>query len=327
MPIKKRGLLRYCPACNVELDAVNFYTSQNPHHNGYLPFCKKHCEEFYQSYLSQTGSTSTALWYTCAEVGIPFVTSVYKQVEQKKNEKIQAYKEEVNPATGKKRTDKQVKDYIDNYKVFAFYIDTLRKTNCGLNDWSTFLSGTDTDFKDINNNVKSFDVIESEKAQYILDWGQQDNLEDYQFLDACFSKYTKGVEFVNAQQEDLYRDLCRDRLLLRKITDGRYNGSETLDGVQKRIDRLMSTLKVNEFESNRPKTLSEQLIFNKISQIEETKPADFYKDYNKYRDISKIRHYMKDMVLRPLKNCLVGSRDFNVDIDNIEQYDLNDEAG
>ena len=326
MPSKKTILLRYCPCCNTELEASNFFTSQNPHHNGYLPYCKNHCNEFYKEYLLKTKSTTSALWYTCAEVGIPFVTEIFRSCEDKKNQRVRTYMEETDENGKKKHNDRQVKDYIENYKFFSYYVDALRKTNSGLNDWSSFYSGTDSDYKDIKGNSKSFDIIEAEKEQYLLNWGKQDNIDDYNFLDACFAKYTKGVEFVNAQQEDLYRDLCRDRLLLRKISDGRYNGSETLDGIQKRIERLMSTLKVNEFESNKPKTLSEQLIFEKIRQIEETKPADLYKDYNKYRDISKLRRYEQDMVYRPLKNDLLGSRDFDIDIDHIDKYDMNDDS-
>jgi hypothetical protein len=184
------------------------------------------------------------------------------------------------------------------------------------------MSGTDVDYKDINGLVKSNEVIEAEKQQYIMNWGNQDCIEDYQFLDNCFEKYTKGIEFTNSQQEDLYRDLCRDRLLLRKINDGRYNGDETIDKVQTRIGRLMSTLRVDEFENNKPKTISEQLLFQKIAQIEETEPADFYKDYEKYRDISKLRKYEQDMVYRPLKNDLLGARDFNVNLDDLDQYKI-----
>ena len=323
MPSRKTNILRYCPMCNCELEASNFFTSKNPHHNGYLLYCKDHCNKIFKDYLAQTKQVSSAMWFTCAEVGVPFVSEIFKGYEKSKNDKIEQRKKEINPENGKpKYSVRQIKDFIDNYKDFSYYVDALRKTNSGVEDWSTFMSGTDIDFKDIKGIIKSGEVIEAEKQQYLLNWGQQDNIEDYQFLDNCFEKYTKGVEFTNSQQEDLYRDLCRDRLLLRKINDGRYNGDETIDKVQTRIGRLMSTLKVDEFENNKPKTISEQLLFQKIAQIEETKPADLYKDYEKYRDVSKLRKYEQDMVYRPLKNDLLGTRDFNVSLDDIEQYKI-----
>jgi hypothetical protein len=54
------------------------------------------------------------------------------------------------------------------------------------------------------------------------------------------------------------------------------------DNISKRIERTMSKLKVDEFESNKPKTISEQMLFAKIAQIEQTKPADLYKEPKKY---------------------------------------------
>ena len=69
---------------------------------------------------------------------------------------------------------------------------------------------------------------------------------------------------------------------MRKINDGNYKGDENLDTIGKRVERIMAKLKVDEFESNKPKSLSDQLIFSKIAQIEETKPADLYKEPKKY---------------------------------------------
>ena len=145
-------------------------------------------------------------------------------------------------------------------------------------------------------------------------------MSDYDFLEKTFERYTNGVEFINAQQEDLYRDLCRDRLSLRKINDGNYKGDENLDTIGKRVERIMAKLKVDEFESNKPKSLSDQLMFSKIAQIEETKPADLYKEPKKYCDFNHYKEYDEKLVYRPLGNTLAGHRDFNISMDDIERY-------
>ena len=103
-------------------------------------------------------------------------------------------------------------------------------------------------------------------------------------------------------------------------TDGNYQGNETLEVIGKRVERIMSTLKVDEFESNKPKTISEQLMFSKIAQIEETKPADLYKEPNKYCDFNHYKEYDEKLIYRPLGNTLAGHRDFNISIDDIERY-------
>jgi hypothetical protein len=324
MAIKRTNMLRYCPMCNTEIEASNFYQSMNPHHNGYLLYCKDHCDAINKEYKEKTEDQEAALWYTCAELGVPFVLDVYKKFVENKENKIETRTKEIDTKNGKlKYSSMDMMKFINDYKDFAFYYDLLKnKMSPGTNDWSTFYSGTDVSWQNVSKNIQDLDVKQSDIESYVLNWGKQDTPEDYKFLDNIFSKYTQGVEFVNSQQEDLYRDLCRDRLLLRKINDGRYKGDENIDKIQQRIARTMSILKVDQFEDNKPNTLSEQLIFNKIAQIEQTKPADLYKEPEKYKDFNKIRQYEKDMVLRPLLNTLLGHKDFDIDIDDVNRYNL-----
>ena len=110
--------------------------------------------------------------------------------------------------------------------------------------------------------------------------------------------------------------------MLRKINDNRYNGDETIDKVQNRISKTMSTLKLDQFESNRPKTLSEQSLFEKIRLCDENNVKDIYSEPSKYYDLNKVQYYNEKFSLRPLANMLVGNRDFSVNLEDIEQYDL-----
>ena len=250
-----------------------------------------------------------------------FVNDIFKKYEENKQAKINKMKSEINPATGRnKYTPKDIEKFINNYKDLSFYMDLLRKTNEGVNDWSSFRSGTDVDYKDVTNNNASLDVVEAEKKQYIQEWGLQDNIEDYQFLDAVFREYTNGVEFENFAQKDLYRDLCLARLEKRKAEQGKIDTDITK--IQARILTLMNKLKLDEFESTKPKSLSEQLMFAKIAQIEMFKPADLYKEPIKYKDFNKVKKYYQDICLRPLKNTLAGTRDFDIDVDNLQDYQL-----
>ena len=52
MATTKRNLKRFCPMCNYEIDAGNFFISKNPHHGGYLLYCKDHCNQIYKEHLS-----------------------------------------------------------------------------------------------------------------------------------------------------------------------------------------------------------------------------------------------------------------------------------
>ena len=282
-----------------------FFSSWSPFHsNGKLAYCKECCNKMFQYYLDETKSAKTALYYTLMKIDIPFIKSIYEIVNDRS----------LSGDKNGKRTPINV----------GTYVNELRRYSKNKEIWADF-SATDVDITEVDAKIQTAEIKQKEMKQWEIDWGIQDEVCDYEFLNDTFNRYTKGVEFVNPQQEDLYRDLCRDRLLLRKINDNRYNGDETIDKVQNRISKTMATLKVDQFESNKPKTASEQSFFAKIAQIEQTKPADLYKEPKKYKDFNKLRQYEEDMVLRPLLNTLCGHRDFDINIEDAERYNLDDD--
>jgi hypothetical protein len=248
-----------------------------------------------------------AVYYTCQKIDIPFITELFEGI-------LKEYKD-----------TKSAKEYIDMTKRYmSVYITNYNKASVKYKDKTDF-TFSDADMGTIDVKIESREKAKEELDNFKLDWGIQEEAEDYIFLNNTFKKYTKGVEFVNSQQEDLYRDLCRDRLYLRKINDKKYNGDETIDKIQSRIAKTMTTLKVDQFDSNKPKTPSEESFFAKIAQIEMTKPADLYKEPKKYKDFNKLEKYERDMVLRPLLNTLCNQRDFSIDIDDVEKYNMDEE--
>lgn len=93
--------------------------------------------------------------------------------------------------------------------------------------------------------------------------------------------------------------------------------------VQTRLNTLMKTLKIDNFEAVQKRTLSEQSFIEKIKVMEETKPIDLYrKSDENYEDYTKRKKYYTDLVLRPLCNTLAGHKDFNIDMSDLEQYNL-----
>ena len=281
--------------CLGDIRESEFYTSWSKFSDGKVPYCKNCVGKIYQYYLEETGTEKTALYFTLMKLDIPFIEEIFNIVSKKATFNV------------------------------GTYIGELQKKTQNKEIWCDF-SATDTELSKTESVVKTIAERKKELDDLEKTWGKQDCIEDYDFLEETFRRYTQGVDFVNPQQEDLYKDLCRDRLLLRKINDNRYSGEESLDKVQNRISKTMAILKLDQFEENKTKTISEQLMFTKIAQIEQTKPADLYKEPKKYRDFNKIKMYYKDLVLRPLLNTLVGSKDFNIDIDDVGKYNLDEES-
>lgn len=277
--------------CSGDIIETEFYNSWSNFSDGKVPYCKKCLQKIFEYYKNETNSEKTAAYFTLMKIDTPLIEEIFDSVVNKKGS--------FNLST---------------------YMAELQKRDSNKDIWQDF-SGTDVELKDISE-VKT--IAERKKEINALEkkWGIQDCIEDYDFLEETFNRYTQGVEFVNSQQEDLYKDLCRDRLLLRKINDNRYNGDETIDKVQNRISKTMSTLKLDQFESNRPKTLSEQSLFEKIRLCDENNVKDIYSEPSKYYDLNKVQYYNEKFSLRPLANMLVGNRDFSVNLEDIEQYDL-----
>ena len=296
----KSSVMCMCIKDGREYPSDRFYEHKNLEifPKGYVPYCKDCCNDMLQYYLKKTGTIEASMWYVCALLDIPFIKRVFEKTQ------------ELNRDTDK---------FIETYYNLLWGSKSMKKA---LDTWESF-SDSDVGFEEISGVTKTDESIKAQIEKLELDWGYQESEEDYKFLIYMYEKYTKGVTIENPQQEDLYRDLCLARLEKRKAEQGKIDTDITK--IQGRILTLMNKLKLDEFESTKPKTVSEQLIFAKIAQIEQTKPADLYKEPNKYKDYSKLRKYMKDLVLRPALNTLVGNKDFNLNLDDVESYNIEDE--
>lgn len=282
----KRDNIRMCSGYNApllnclgEVKESDFYNTWSKFTNGKTTYCKKCIDKMYNYYLKETGSPKSALYFTLMKIDIPFIEDVYNSVVNKKGE---------------------------NFNI-NFYINAINAKQSNKEVWTDF--SVSDELKDADKTIKS--VAEKRQELNMLEkkWGIQDSEDDYDFLEETFKRYTNGVDFNNPQQEDLYKDLCRDRLLLRKINDNRYGGEETIDKVQNRISKTMSTLKLDQFEKQRDKSDIEKILEKQIWEIENTEPAEVV-DPNEYKDFLNIESDWGNHILRAMRNILSGSKDY-----------------
>ncbi len=292
----KTSVMCTCVRDGREYPSDRFYEHKNTEifPKGYVTYCKACCNDLLKYYLQKTGTLEASMWYVCALLDFPFIKRVF-EMAQKKNTNTDNFVETYyNLLWG----DKSIKKALDNWESFA---------------------DSDVSFEEIKTNVKDIEGIKAQKEDLELKWGIQECEEDYQYLEYLYQRYTQNG-ITNPYQEDLYRDLCLARLEKRKIEQEK--SSSDITKTQARILTLMNKLGLDDFEQSKPKSLSEQLIFAKIAQIEMTKPADLYKEPTKYKDFNKVRKYYKDICLRALKNTLAGTRDFDINMDNLSDYNL-----
>lgn len=292
----KTSVMCTCVRDGREYPSDRFYEHKNTEifPKGYVTYCKACCNDLLKYYLQKTGTLEASMWYVCALLDFPFIKRVF-EMAQKKNTNTDNFVETYyNLLWG----DKSIKKALDNWESFA---------------------DSDVSFEEIKTTVKDIEGIKAQKEDLELKWGIQECEEDYQYLEYLYQRYTQNV-ITNPYQEDLYRDLCLARLEKRRIEQEK--SSSDITKTQARILTLMNKLGLDDFEQSKPKSLSEQLIFAKIAQIEMTKPADLYKEPTKYKDFNKVRKYYKDICLRALKNTLAGTRDFDINMDNLSDYNL-----
>lgn len=295
----KSSVMCMCIKDGREYPSDRFYEHKNLEifPKGYVPYCKDCCNDMLQYYLKKTGTIEASMWYVCALLDIPFIKRVFEKTQ------------ELNRDTDK---------FVETYYNLLWGNRSMKKA---LDTWESF-SDSDVGFEEISTTVKDVEAIKIQKDTLELKWGLQESEEDYQYLEYLYDRYTQGV-IKNPYQEDLYRDLCLARLEKRKIEQNK--SSSDITKTQARILTLMNKLGIDDFEASKPKSLSEQLMFAKIAQIEMTKPCDLYKEPTKYKDFNKVKKYYKDICLRALKNTLAGTRDFDIDMTNLSDYNLETE--
>ena len=264
--------------CVGDVIETEFYNSWSNFSDGKVPYCKKCLQKIFEYYKNETNSEKTAAYFTLMKIDTPLIDEIFNSVVNKKGS--------FNLST---------------------YMSELQKRDSNKDIWQDF-SGTDIELKDISE-VKTIAERKKELDELEKKWGLQDCIEDYDFLEETFNRYTNNIKFVNPQQEDLYKDLCRDRLLLRKINDNRYGGEETIDKVQNRISKTMSTLKLDQFEKQVEKSEIEKILEKQIWEIENTEPAEVVNP-DEYKDFLNIESEWGNHILRAVKNLIVGSKDY-----------------
>ena len=151
----------YCIGCGRMYPISNFYKSPNPlHYNKVLPYCKDCCNEMVHKYIKRYGNLESAVWISCATLGVPFVKSIFLGLEDKI-----------------RQTDKIGKKY--NY--MGNYMRVMNTQKKKSDHWEDF-ADTDVSFGDIETVKKHEESIKNSMQKFVLDWGHHE-VDDYQYLE------------------------------------------------------------------------------------------------------------------------------------------------
>lgn len=280
----------YCIRCNRMLSVDQFYKSVNPlHTSGYLPYCKSCGHEIVQFYIKKYNTLQMAIYLACAEMGVPFIKSVYDQFEEMCN------------------------GYNKVRNFFGNYVRLLRtnQTKAQEERWKDF-GGTDMDMKEIRNSVKSMVSIEAQLQELEIAWGTQYNSEQLAYLEYKFTTYTDSLS-MTPFQETTYRNLCKAELDIYENND--------LDNAIKRQTQFAKLLGIDAFDKQQQRSLTERILEAEIELVEQKEPAEYFEDKGLYNDFRGLKRSYILELLRPLKNLITGSKEYNVDAENMGYFE------
>lgn len=271
----------YCISHKVSLPSEDFYKSANPLHDGFTPYCKRCTQKIYDDYFKRFKDIETALWYTCSELGVPFIRSVYEQL--------------LGRIKG-----------VKNPSFIGIYMALLNSQRRSTVKWDTF-ADTDVPLGEINN-LQDIELSRQEQIHELkMTWGDDLEIDDITFLEWRFTTYTKDMELTE-YQASRYRDLCSCELKIKKDIDTQQN--------IKLKAMIAKELGIDQFTVNKEKTDVEKLLENDIFMMEKYEPAEYYADKDLYSDFVGIHKYWIKWVLRPIKNLVIGSKDYEIKEDS-----------
>lgn len=282
----------YCRKCQKVKSSNYFYEATNPmlDSNGYMSICKDCCHQIYDNYFTIYNNIEIALQLTCQDLDVRFSKEALLQTQSHIESML---------AKGKKAD-----------KVFGYYKSKLFSTNKSNEKMESFR------YKDSDNlNIIDEDLLYQDVDEdLIMFWGKGFDIEDYAFLELELSNWKQTHKCDNQAEITLLREICIKILEIRNKRANNDNISNDL----KELQDLMKTASVDPAKANQANSGKLQDAFGVwVKDIEMYRPAEWYEQQEKYKDMDEFAPYLNNYITRPIKNFLSGVRNFFVD-DNID---------
>lgn len=293
----------YCRKCMQNLPAKDFYECVDEgliDANGLQSVCKNCIQILYDKFFSDTNSPEKAIQKLCTSLNVRF-----------SNEALSATKAHIDTMLerGKVVT-----------AVFGIYKQKLVATKKSMDK-----SGLDDmTYVDVNTIYvdKNFTPDEAPIPEEVLDfWGRDFSQGDIKFLESEYANFKKTHVANTYAEKVLLRQVCYSILDIKKA---RMQNDDATKLVQE-LQSLMKNLAIspNVINSEKSNAEGDETFGLWIQDIEQMEPAQWLKNDPRgdmYRDVGNIEEYFQKYFVRPLKNFITGSKDFNIsDEDDSEE--------
>ena len=141
-------------------------------------------------------------------------------------------------------------------------------------------------------------------------WGSTFSNDEISILEAKYVRWSESHSIDTESERVLLKLICIKELEIDKAIA--INSSTTV--LLKEFQELLKTSGLNPSSATLAGTNKSQETWgNFVCMIEETEPAEYYKDDNLFKDYDDINSYWKKFVVRSIKNFITGTKDFNIE--------------
>lgn len=178
----------------------------------------------------------------------------------------------------------------------------------------------DGDYQE-NDSVKS-NNLGVDDEELIARWGEGWSISDMTWLERNYVEWTTHHDCEKLSVQRLVQMICIKELEIRKA---RESGKAT-DKLEKSLMELMNSSNLTPRTMSAVNETDSSKAFGVwLKDIEKNRPAEHFKDKSIYKDYDNILDYWNRFILRPMKNLLCGTREFDKEFQSIEFDDYVDE--
>lgn len=295
----------YCRRCMKFLSADNFYNAVDGglvDTSGKFSVCKKDVQEIYDIVYTTTNSMEKTIHRLCQIFNVKFT-----------NEALDA-------------TKAHIQTLLDSGKnvsaIFSIYLMKLIATKKSMDKGGI----NDFQYEDITTIFTEKQINTAEipiPPEVVAFWGKDQTRGDIEFLEAEYANFKQTHKADTHAEKVLLRQVCFTLLDIKKA---RLNLDPT-DKLVKELQELMKNLAISPNIAKANANAGMDSFGLWIEDIERNEPAEWLKSDPRgqiYRDIGNTEEYFQKYIVRPLKNFILGSRDFNVDESEEIEKEFND---
>jgi hypothetical protein len=296
--LKKRVIAEKfrCRKCGVSKVGDDFYRSTEPDLdlNLKMSVCKSCVKDITDGFIDSEKAMDKGILKTCRKLNVMFD----KELCDRTVAKVQEIEQ------GGKATE----------MVFGFYLRFLFAKNA---------DGKDLTFEELENEVAVQEETIGENSeidpqfQRLQDeWGEGLKMNDYIFLENELARWESTHRSDTMSEKTLLRHIAYKQFEIRRARQTSPDDTELSTSLLKQLQDLIKTAAIDPGKANasgQGKGMESFSAF--IKMIENTEPAEYYADKGMFKDVDNVAFYFEKYVTRPLKNFVMGSRDFNVEAD------------